>query len=130
MVQQVSDFELELMKVIWENGGTALYADITDALGQKGLSATKNTIISLLSRLTSKGYVKTNKIGRKNKYTALVSISQYQAMQTKKLVNKIYEGNVKGLVSTLIQNNMISMDDYEELKKYWEGGGSDQWMDL
>ena len=28
MLQQVSDFELELMKIIWENGGTALYAEI------------------------------------------------------------------------------------------------------
>ena len=25
MIQQVSDFELELMKTIWGNGGTALY---------------------------------------------------------------------------------------------------------
>ena len=28
MIQQVSDFELELMKTIWGNGGTALYAEI------------------------------------------------------------------------------------------------------
>ena len=32
MLQQVSDFELELMKTIWDNGGTALYAEITSAL--------------------------------------------------------------------------------------------------
>lgn len=125
MIQQISDFELELMKVIWENGGTALYAEITSSLEKKGLPATKNTIISLLSRLVDKGYVKTNKIGRKNKYTALVSVSQYQTMQTTNLVNKIYKGNVKGLVSTLIQNNMISRNDYDELKKYWESGGND-----
>lgn len=49
MLQQVSDFELELMKIIWENGGTALYSEITTALDKKGLSTTKNTIISLLS---------------------------------------------------------------------------------
>lgn len=32
MLQQVSDFELELMKIIWENGGTALYAEIVEGL--------------------------------------------------------------------------------------------------
>ena len=123
MLQQVSDFELELMKIIWENKGTALYAEITEALDKKGLSTTKNTIISLLSRLISKGYLTTNKIGRRNKYTALVSAEEYQAMQTTAFIDKIYEGNVSGLVSTLIQKNLISAEEYEELKKYWEGGG-------
>ncbi len=122
MKQQISDFELELMKIIWENGGTALYAEITAALEKKNLMATKNTIISLLSRLVEKGYLKTNKIGRRNQYTALVSAAQYQTVQTTNLIDKIYEGNVKGLVATLIQNNLIYPEDYEELKKYWEEG--------
>lgn len=125
MVQQVSDFELELMKIIWKNNGTALYAEITEALDKKGLPATKNTIISLLSRLVSKGYLTTNKIGRRNKYTALVSASEYQEAQTTAFIDKIYEGNVSGLVATLIQKNMVSSEEYEELKKYWEGGIKD-----
>ena len=29
-MQQVSDYELELMKAIWGNGGTALYAQIVE----------------------------------------------------------------------------------------------------
>ncbi len=122
MKQQISDFELELMKIIWENGGTALYAEITAALEEKNLMATKNTIISLLSRLVEKGYLKTNKIGRRNQYTALVSAAQYQTVQTTNLIDKVYEGNVKGLVTTSIQNNLIYPEDYEELKKYWEEG--------
>ena len=108
MIQQVSDFELELMKTIWGNGGTALYAEIAEALEKKGTPATKNTIISLLSRLIEKGFLKTNKIGRRNRYTALVSEADY-------------EGSAKDLISTLIQKEMISPDDYENLKKHWEG---------
>ena len=96
MLQQVSDFELELMKIIWENNGTALYAEITDALDKKGLSTTKNTIISLLSRLASKGYLTTNKIGRRNKYTALVSAREYQSMQTTAFIDKIYTKSLRG----------------------------------
>ncbi len=122
MVSQVSDFELELMKVIWENGGTALYAEITAALERKGMAATKNTIISLLLRLIEKGFLKTNKIGRRNKYTALVSEAEYQEAQTETFLKKVYEGNAKGLIATLIQKEWISADDYEELKKHWEGG--------
>lgn len=121
MIQQVSDFELELMKTIWGNSGTALYAEIAEALEKKGTPATKNTIISLLSRLIEKGFLKTNKIGRRNRYTALVSEADYRAAQTETFLDKIYEGSAKDLISTLIQKEMISPDDYENLKKHWEG---------
>ena len=121
MIQQVSDFELELMKTIWGNGGTALYAEIAEALEKKGTPATKNTIISLLSRLIEKGFLKTNKIGRRNRYTALVSEADYRAAQTETFLDKIYEGSAKDLISTLIQKEMISPDDYENLKKHLEG---------
>ena len=121
MIQQVSDFELELMKTIWGNGGTALYAEIAEALEKKGTPATKNTIISLLSRLIEKDFLKTNKIGRRNRYTALVSEADYRAAQTETFLDKIYEGRAKDLISTLIQKEMISPDDYENLKKHWEG---------
>ena len=72
-MQQVSDYERELMKMIWGNGGTARYAEIAEALSAKGMNWTKNTIITLLARLVDKGYLKTSKIGRRNQYTALVS---------------------------------------------------------
>lgn len=122
-MQQVSDYELELMKVIWGNGGTALYAQIVEALSEKGMDFTKNTIITLLARLIDKGYLKTNKIGRRNKYMALISESEYQMTQTEQFVDKIYEGNVKGLVAALIQKDLLSADDYEELRAYWEKAG-------
>ena len=119
-MQQVSDYELELMKVIWNNGGTALYAEITAALSEKGMNWTKNTIITLLSRLIDKGLLKTSKIGHRNKYTAIVSADEYQTSQTENFLHKVYEGNAKGLVSTLIQKDLLSAADYEDLKKYWQ----------
>lgn len=120
MVQQVSNSELELMKIIWANGGRALYVQILDGLSKAGFTWQKNTIITLLSRLVEKGLLKTNKIGRRNEYTAVVSEADYQAEQTQALLNKLYEGSAKGLVAALIQREMLSTEDYEELKKFWE----------
>lgn len=125
-MHQISDYELELMKMIWANGGTALYAEIVKALEDKGTPWTKNTIITLLSRLANKGFVKANKTGFRNQYLAIVLETDYQEEQTKSLLNKLYEGNAKGLVSTLIQKDLLSPDDYEDLKKHWKGGELDQ----
>ena len=120
MIQQVSDSELELMKIVWAGGGSVLYAQIMEELTRSGRTWQKNTIITLLSRLVEKGLLKTSKIGRRNKYIAIVSESDYQAAQTQMLVNKLYEGNAKGLVSTLIRKEMLSSEDYEDLRQFWE----------
>lgn len=122
MISQISDSELELMKIVWAGGGTARYAQIMDELAKTGRKWQKNTVITLLSRLVDKGLLKTNKIGRKNEYTALVSEAGYQAAQTRTLLNKLYEGSAKGLVTTLIQQDMLSAEDYEDLKRFWERG--------
>ena len=81
---------------------------------------TKNTIITLLSRLVNKGFLKVKKIGRRNQYIAIVSEEQYRAAQTQSLIEKIYEGDAKELVCTLIQGALLSPEEYEELKMYWE----------
>ncbi|MGP8311182.1 BlaI/MecI/CopY family transcriptional regulator [Enterocloster aldenensis] len=122
MVQQVSDSELELMRIIWAKGGRVLYAQIMDDLMAAGSRWQKNTVITLLSRLVEKGLLKTNKIGRRNEYAALITEADYQALQAEKLIEKFYEGNAKGLVSTLIQRDMLTSEDYEELRKFWEEG--------
>lgn len=122
MVGQVSDAELDIMKIIWANGGPTLFAHIMDELAVKGKTWQKNTVIMLLSRLMDKGYLKAKKIGRRNEYTPLVSEMEYQMAQTKNLLDKVYEGSTKGLVSTLIQSDLLSDDEYEELKKLLDGG--------
>ena len=121
-MQQISDYELELMKIIWANSGTALYAEISKGLEEKGTPWTKNTIITLSSRLIEKGFLKTSKIGRKNEYKAIISAEAYQSSQAQSFIDKIYEGNAKGLVATLIEKNLLSPEDLEQLKSYWNGG--------
>ncbi len=122
-MQQVSDSELELLKIIWSGrDSTAMYAEIADSLEKKGLVWTKNTIITLLSRLVKKDFLRVQKIGHRNQYIAIVSEEQYKTAQAQSLIEKVYAGNAKGLVCTLIQEALLSSEEYEELKTYWEAG--------
>ena len=122
-IPQVSDSELELMKIIWSKGGKALYAEIMESLAASGKGCQKNTVITLLSRLVEKGLLKTSKIGRRNEYEALATASDYQAAQTLTLVNKLYEGEAWGLAATLIERKMLTAEDCAELRRYWERNG-------
>ena len=125
MIQQISDSELELMRIVWARGGTALYAHIMEDLEKAGRTWQKNTVITLLSRLADKGFLTVRKLGRRNEYAAAVSEAEYQAVQTQALVNKLYAGSAKGLVAALIRQEAISPGDYEELRRFWEKGGGE-----
>lgn len=122
---QISDSELELMKIVWSAGGTALYAQIMEALAEAGRNWQKNTVITLLSRLVDKGFLTVRKLGRRNEYSAAVSEAEYQAAQTRVLVNKLYAGSAKGLIAALIQQEAVSPGELEELKRFWEKGGGE-----
>lgn len=119
MLQQISESELVLMKIIWKNGGTALYSFVMDELEKEENEWKKNTVLTLLSRLIEKKYLKTKKIGRRNEYVALVTEQEYQTMQTHSFLDKIYEGNVKNLVSTLLQQDILSADELKEIENFW-----------
>ena len=125
MAQQVSDSELTLMKILWSAGGSAKYAAIMEELAKSGNTWQKNTVITLLSRLADKGMLKTSKAGRRNEYIALVTEADYQSAQARTLVRKLYSGSAKGLVATLIQGEMLSEEEYRELKRFWEKGGGE-----
>ena len=53
---------------------------------------------------------------------ALVSESAYQTAQTKDFLDKLYEGSAKGLVAGLIAGDLLTDEEYAELKKLLEKG--------
>lgn len=127
MVQQISDAELEIMKIVWGNPEeVTLFSYIMDELAAKGKPCQKNTLIVLLSRLMNKGFLSARKIGRRNEYTTLISETEYQTAQTRNFLDKIYEGSAKGLVSTLIMGDLLTDGEYEELKGLLEKGKKTQ----
>lgn len=127
MVQQISDAELEIMKIVWGNPEeVTLFSYIMDELAARGKPCQKNTLIVLLSRLMNKGFLSARKIGRRNEYTTLISETEYQTAQTRNFLDKIYEGSAKGLVSTLIMGDLLTDGEYEELKGLLEKGKKTQ----
>lgn len=123
MVQPLSDAELEIMKIVWGNPEeVTLFPYIMEGLAARGRPCQKNTLIVLLSRLMNKGFLSARKIGRRNEYTTLIAEADYQTAQTRTFLDKIYEGSVKGLVSNLITGDLLTDEEYEDLKKLLEKG--------
>ena len=119
MTQRISESELVLMNIIWKNGGSALYSFIMEELEKDKNEWKNNTVLTLLSRLGEKKFLKVKKIGRRNEYIATVTETEYQTMQTHNFLDKFYGGNVKNLVSTLLRQDILSADELKEIEIFW-----------
>ncbi|EAF4502087.1 BlaI/MecI/CopY family transcriptional regulator [Listeria monocytogenes serotype 4b] len=119
-IKSISKSELEVMKIIWDFGRAVQYADVAGKLEEKNYSWKKNTVLTFLTRLVEKKLLSVKKVGRKNEYYALVSENEYLERQTETFVEEIYEGDVKGLITNLVQNDLISPDELEDLQQFWK----------
>ena len=123
MTHPISDAELEIMKIVWGNPEQpTLFPQIMGGLAEKGRACQKNSLIVLLSRLVSKGFLRAKKVGRRNEYTPLVSEGEYQSAQTRRFLDRVYEGSAAGLISTLIAGDLLTGPEYEELRQLLERG--------
>lgn len=128
MAQQISESELILMKIIWKNGGVALYSRIMEELendhsdGKRDIPWKTNTVLTLLSRLVEKKFLKVRKIGRRNEYVAVVTEVEYQASQTHSFLDRVYGGDVRNLVSTLLRQDILSAQELKEIEEFWKKG--------
>lgn len=119
-IKSISKSEFEVMKVIWDFGRAVQYVDVAEKLAEKDYSWKKNTILTFLTRLVEKNLLRVKKIGRKNEYYALVSESEYLGQQTENFLEDIYEGDVKGLITNLVQKGLITADEIDDLQEYWK----------
>lgn len=118
-MEQISDAELVLLQALWAEGGSALSSAIMERLRKTGSGWHQNTVTTLLSRLMSKGIVCAKKDGRRNVYTALVSEGEFQTEQARDLVDRVYHGEAKDLVASLVDSDMLTDADRDELAKWW-----------
>lgn len=115
--------QLQIMGCLWELGGTAMFGELMQALEARGKRWKPNTALTLLSRLAERGMITVRKQGRLNEYAACVSREEYGQAQARALVEQVFGGDAKHLISALVQQDCLSEQDYEELRTFWEQGG-------
>ena len=117
----LSDTEYEIMRLVWARSPEpALFGALQDALSAAGHPCHKNTLITLLGRLVNKGYLRADKKGRRNEYWPLITERQFQERETHGFVNRYYAGSAAGLMTTLVQADMLSEQEYAELRAILE----------
>lgn len=118
MPKTITESEYEIMKILWKSNSTSGLGEIMDALGDKWA---RNTVGTLLARLAEKGVIGIKKQGKSNLYYAIVKERDYSMSETKSFLEKLYKGSIGNLVACLYENEELSKDEIESLRKIING---------
>lgn len=110
----ITEAELEVMKVIWSEKRPVTSLDLGEAFENKGWK--KTTIGTFLTRLVEKGALSAEKQGKLYYYTPLISQKDYRKSQTKNLISSLYGGSIKDFAVSLFEEQAISDEELKELK--------------
>lgn len=114
MIPNISESELEIMKVLWNARGDVTTQYINKEVEEYGWKRT--TISTFLTRLVEKKAVSAEKRGSVYYYTPLISQKEYRKAQTKNLIKSLYNGSIRELAVSLFTEEKLSEEDIKELR--------------
>lgn len=116
-LRRLPDSELEVMQALWELEEPICRAAVEEKLAQRRLAVT--TLLTLLTRLSDKGFVRIEKDGRRSHYVPLVSRKDYQAAQSRRFVQQVCGGSISAFASALCDSG-LSREELDELRRLLE----------
>ncbi|MGO0906663.1 BlaI/MecI/CopY family transcriptional regulator [Clostridioides difficile] len=118
--KKLPDAELKLMKNIWNSGyKTIISKDVSDEMENKyGWKHT--TTITLLSRLTKKGFLISQRIGKHVHYTVLVKEKEkeYLKLEGKRIFGGLHNNPLSELISKLHNKEEITEEKITEIGEW------------
>ena len=111
----LSDGEWKIMKLLWASAPHTL-GEIVKALEDE-TGWTKPTIFVMLKRLIAKGAVRMDDSGRYQQYYPTLERHDVTPDETDSFLNRVYDGSIGMMVSSLAGRRALSEKDIAELRQ-------------
>lgn len=118
MKEKLFDSEAKVMEIIWEKSPVS--AKEISLIAAERIGWNKNTTYTVIKKLESKGFIKREDPGFI--CTPLVSQDQVQKAEAVSLVKKMFGGSRKALFSALIEDEPLSAEEIDELRRLIDKG--------
>ncbi len=115
-MQKLTKAEEEIMQIIWQLGPCTV-SQILDFLEQdRGLKRPPHSSISSIVRIIEeKGFLDHKAYGRTYEYFPIIKKDDYSKKSITKFVKDYFDGSVTGLVSFLVKEKDLSVDELNQL---------------
>lgn len=111
-IRRLPDAEQEVMQAIWACTPPAARTDIEEVLFQTHPMA-MTTLLTLLARLSERGFLTIEKKGRRSYYTPCISQEDYLASQSRNFFEKLCGGDLSVFANALCDSGLTK----EEIAK-------------
>lgn len=118
-MKRLPESELSIMMIVWKAEKEITRVEIEEELNkdkEKKLATT--TILSFLSRLVKKGYLKLEKRNRVNYYMPLVCHKDYVENEGKNMLERFFGNSLKNFVVQLSDTSAINNEQIKELRDF------------
>jgi predicted transcriptional regulator len=110
----LGELELEVLDVLWEKK-VATVKDILDELALRREIA-YTTVMTVMTRLSDKGILKRHQAGRTYVYKPRLSRHEIAHSFMDRIKDKIFRGNLEGIMSYMITCETLTLDDLDHLR--------------
>ena len=111
-IQKLTKAEEELMQMIWDEGRTTV-SQLIDKMGTP--KPPHSTISSIIRILEKKGFLNHKAYGRTYEYFPIIEKRDYSKFSIKGLVKNYFEGSMNELVSFLVEEEDLKLNELSEL---------------
>ena len=113
MQEKLFDSEAKVMEIIWDKA--PISAKDISLVAAETIGWNKNTTYTVIKKLEVKGFIKREDPGFI--CTPLISQNQMQKVEAVSLVKKVFGGSRKALFSALLEDEPLSDEEIDELRK-------------
>jgi len=116
-MKHLTKAEEQIMQIIWQKE-RCLVRDIVEALDRTIPQTTVSSVVRILER---KGFVGHKAYGKTYEYFPLVAKQDFKKSSIKTWINSYFEGSPQQLVSFLVTENELKLNELDDLMKKLEG---------
>jgi len=112
---QLSDLQLEVLRVFWERGeatAAQVHADL-----QRARDLAPTTVSTLLSRLEKRGLLQHRAEGRQYVYSACIAEHEVRSSMLQRLTDFFFRGDSGALVSHLVTSRDFNPEELEAVEQ-------------
>lgn len=120
-IKRLPDGEFTILKIIWQLPNPTTSAQIMEKLGEDN-HWKPQTLLTVLARLTEKGFLESVRKGRERHYTAIISEDEYLEVETSDFLKRYSGHSMGGFVKTLFSSSSFSDDELDELRNLLNNG--------
>ena len=121
MKQRLTAKEEEIMNLIWAHGEICI-RDILRLMPDP--KPNYNTVATQVKFLEDKGFVKRKPVANTYLYSPAMTEKQYRGASISSLVEKYFDNSYMRVVSSLVKEEEISLDELKELIRMVEEGNN------